>query len=89
MCILEFSNTNVYKGDILIINAIGHKKLVGIYMVADDTWEEYLDGSDDKWPYKYTLKCLTKEFSQKWWLYDIKTMAFVDFVNARIKEKLK
>ena len=125
---LGFSNTNVYKGDILIINAIGHTKLVGIYMVADDTWEEYLDGPDDKWPYKYTLKCLTKEFSQKWWLYDIKTMAladdfaenkvsatdfvlanqekdslkamqrgrpfevsraFVDFVNARIKEKLK
>ena len=41
-----------------------------------------------------------KQFSQKWWLYDIKTMALADdftenkvsatdFVNARIKEKLK
>lgn len=71
---LGFSTPSFHKGDILVISAIKHVKIVGLYMVMDDIPERYLEDSSDDWPYKYRLRCMSPSFSKKWWIYNVKTM---------------
>ena len=82
---LGFSDTNCTKGDILIISAIGHSLIMGMYMILDDDPNYYLDGPTDKWPYKYKVRCMTREFSKAWWLYNLSTMPLEDdFIKNKL-----
>ncbi len=82
---LGFSDTNCKRGDILIISAIGHSVIMGMYMILEDNPKYYLDGETDKWPYKYKVRCMTREFSRRWWLYNISTMPLEDdFIKNKL-----
>lgn len=84
---LGFSTQSFHKGDILVISAIKHVKIVGLYMVMDDVPERYLEDISDKWPYKYKLRCMSPSFSKKWWIYNVKTMELEkDYKLSRLKE---
>ncbi len=82
---LGFSDKGCKKGDILVINAIGYSIIMGMYMILDDNPDYFLDGPTDKWPYKYKVRCMTREFSKNWWRYNLSTMPLEeDFVKNRL-----
>lgn len=84
---LGFSKSTYHKGDIVVVHAKKHGLIVGIYMLLEDIPEEYLEEEEDKWPYKYPLRCLSVDFSEKWWTLGLKTMELPeDFLENRLHE---
>lgn len=85
---LGFKKATYHKGDVMVIHAKEHGLVVGIYMVLEDIPEEYIEDTWDKWPYKYMLRCLTPDFSKKWWQEEIKTLELPeDFIIHRLHEE--
>ena len=85
---LGFKKATYHKGDVMVIHAKEHGLVVGIYMVLEDIPEEYTEDTWDKWPYKYMLRCLTPDFSKKWWQEEIKTLELPeDFIIHRLHEE--
>lgn len=75
------------KGDILICHSVGPGLIVGYYKIVSDKSVEKKTNYEDRWPWKFRVECNSIPFSQRWWVYDMKTNDLVDEFRRKHPDK--
>lgn len=65
-------------GDIFILHSVGTGFVVGCYELLRAEYEERMEDKNDRWKYKYEIRCLTQEFSEKWWDFKLSSNKLVE-----------